>query len=165
MLYLPLIIVSFIMFLIGFIYLLQGPPYVPSNDEVTKQIVLKIQKMKPSTILELGSGDGKVVIALAQQGFNVVGVELNPLLVLRSKRMIKSLGLENKAEIKWANLWTFNTSNYKIIVIYLINHIMPRLEKKLLKEHNNDTTVLSNYCEFPNLKPVLRENRLKIYKV
>ena len=165
MLFLAIFLICFICFLIGFIYLIQGPPYVPSNDKVVGQMITEIEKIKPKKIVEMGSGDGKLVIALAKKGFNVVGIELNPLLVLRSRKTIKKLHLENKATILWRNFWSFDTSSYDVLVIYLVTHVMPRLEKKLLKELHTGTYIFSNYCKFPTIKPISEDDRMKVYKV
>jgi len=149
----------------GLIFLIQGPPYVPSNDNFTKTVVEEVKKLKPKKILDMGSGDGKLVIALAQAGFKAEGVELNPWLVLRSKRAIRKLGLEHKATIRWGNFWRYDTSSYDIVVLYVIKHIMPRLEEKLTTELHKGSYIISNYFVFPNLKPVKSDGRMRVYKV
>jgi hypothetical protein len=97
--------------------------------------------------------------------YTVEGIELNPFLVLRSRRAIKMKGLQKNARIKWGNFWSIKTSQYDVVVIYVIKHIMPRLEKKLLKEMPKKSHIFSNFFIFPNLKPITEKNRLKIYEV
>ncbi len=162
--YLVITIVCFVIFLIGIIFLIQGPPYVPSNDEFTGQIIANIKNYNPKKILDMGSGEGKLVIALAELGYRVEGIELNPLLVLRSRKLIKQKGLQNKATIKWGNFWKYDTRTYDVVVLYVIKHIMPKLEKKLLKEMDKNSYIFSNYFVFPNLKPIVDEGLMKIYK-
>ena len=60
--------------------LLVGAPYLPT---LTPQVAaaLELAALRPGeTLLELGCGDGKVLIAAAQQGYRAVGYELNPIL-------------------------------------------------------------------------------------
>lgn len=160
-----LIIIAVLFFLIGLIYLIQGPPYVASNDEFTQQVVKEIKRIHPGKILDMGSGEGKLVIALAEAGYQIDGVELNPKLVLRSRKLIEKKNLKNKANIFWGNFWNYDTSTYEVVTLYAIKHIMPRLETKLLKELHNGSYIISNYFVFPTLKPVRDDGRTKVYKV
>jgi protein-L-isoaspartate O-methyltransferase len=159
------LVISFVIFLIGMIFLIQGAPYVASDDDSIDQMIKLIKKYSPDHILDMGSGNGKVVIALAKQGYLVDGVELNPLLVLRSRRAIRKAGLSGKAKVKWGNFWSFNTQGYDLITLYAIKHIMPKLETKLKNELKPGSTVVSNYFIFPNLKPTKMLSRARVYEV
>ena len=58
--------------------LLFGAPYLPTLNPQVKA-ALELSELKAGdTLLELGCGDGKVLIAAAKLGINVVGFELNP---------------------------------------------------------------------------------------
>jgi 16S rRNA A1518/A1519 N6-dimethyltransferase RsmA/KsgA/DIM1 with predicted DNA glycosylase/AP lyase activity len=144
---------------------IQGPPYVPSDDKTAEQVVKLAKSYHPKRILDMGSGDGKLVLILASQGYEVRGVELNPLLVWRSARAIKKAGLQDKATIVWGSFWKQNTADYDLVVIYLIKHIMPRLERKLKSELSSGSHIISNFFVFPNLKPTKRLDRILVYKV
>ncbi len=68
---------------------IQGAPYVPSTDEDIDLMVKALPKKKANHIIDIGSGNGKVVIYLASKGYQVDGIEMNPGLVWRSRRAIK----------------------------------------------------------------------------
>jgi len=144
---------------------LQGPPFVASDDDSAAQMIEMIGKLKPHHILDMGSGNGKLVILLAAKGYKVDGIELNPLLVWRSRRSIKKVGLQDRATIKWGSFWTYDVAEYDIIVLYVIKHIMPRLEKKLQAELKPGASIISNYFVFPNLKPIKSTSRAHAYKI
>jgi protein-L-isoaspartate O-methyltransferase len=146
-------------------FLVQGPPYVPSDDESAGQMVKLVKAYKPKRVLDMGSGDGKLMILLAQQGYRVDGVELNPSLVWRSRRAIKKAGLSDKATVRWGNFWRYDVSDYDLVALYVIKHIMPRLEKKLGAELAPGAVVVSNYFVFPNLKPVKQTGRARAYQI
>jgi ribosomal protein L11 methylase PrmA len=160
-----IIFVMFVVFVVGMAYLIQGPPYVPSNDENARKIVAMVKGCKPRRVLDMGSGDGKLVIMLAKQGYTVDGVELNPYLVWRSQRAIKKAGLADTASVKWGNFWKFDVSGYDVIALYAIKHIMPRLEKKLMTELRSGSHIVSNSFVFPNLKPSKRAGPVRSYKI
>lgn len=159
------LIIAFSIFIAGVIFLIQGPPYVPSDNESAEQILQVVSRYKPKHILDMGSGDGKLVILLAKNGYKVDGIELNPRLVLKSRKSINKFGLSKKATIFWGDFWKKDVSDYDLIVLYAIKHIMPRLEKKLKSELHSGAKIVSNYFVFPSLKPKKRLSRTIIYEI
>lgn len=147
------------------IFLAQGPPFVASDDDSARQILRLVAGLKPKYILDMGSGDGKLVILLASHGYKVDGIELNPLLVLRSRRAIRRAGLTRLASVKWGNFWRHDVAGYDLVVLYAVKHIMPKLEQKLSTELPPGARIVSNYFEFPHLKPVKSLSRARLYKV
>src|SRR3989344_9046692 len=55
---------------------------------------------KGEKVIDLGSGDGRLMIAFAKKGCSVEGVEINPILVLISKIWIRKAGLKDKAKVR-----------------------------------------------------------------
>lgn len=154
-----------LIFLIGVVYLIQGPPFVPSDDETTNAIVHEVTKLTGKRVIDIGSGDGKLVIALAKAGCEVYGIEINPLLVWRSRRFIRKEGLEHKARIWWGNMWRTDFSSYDIIVIYGIKHIMRKLGEKLEKELPKGSVIITNFFVFPQWRPQTRSKRVLTYEI
>jgi SAM-dependent methyltransferase len=59
-----------------------GAPYLPTLRPQI-QAAFALLELKPGqTLLELGCGDGKVLVAAAEAGYKAVGIELNPILAL-----------------------------------------------------------------------------------
>lgn len=146
------------------IFLLQGPPFVPIQDDNLQEMIRFAKKYKPKRILDMGSGDGKLVIGLAEAGYTVDGVEINPLLAYRSKARIKKKKVQH-ATIFQGNFWSFDVSRYDMIVLYVVNLIMPRLEKKLLHELQTGTIIISKYAEFPGLQPIEKTGEIFVYRI
>ncbi len=154
---------AFFIFIIGVIFLLQGPPYVPTDDKTLQDFLTIIKKRKKKKIIDLGSGDGKIVIALAKAGYEVTGVEINPLLVYKSRKLIQKYGLQKKATIRWRNFWGANISEYDTIIIYGIKHIMKKLGNKLNKNAKKNTLILTNFFVFPGWKEIGKKNKVRVY--
>lgn len=157
---LPIAIVGLVL-LIWF--LSQGAPYVQSADDRLQAIKESVKQANVKRIVDLGSGDGKVVIALAQEGYAADGVELQPWLVWRSRRQIKQLGLENHAKIYWGSMWRFSTTPYDCVVVYAMPHVMDRLKHKLTCELAPKSAVVSNYFVFPDTLAVRRIGNIHTY--
>jgi len=144
-LYVYLIILIILLFFLLYIIFatFSAAPYVPTSKKQIMKMLEMIDKPKTSTVLELGSGDGRIVVALAKQGFNTIGIEINPLLCLWSKILIKKNKLKN-AKIINANFWDYNLKDIDILTMYFIPHRMKKLAKKIRKEMKPGSLIVSN---------------------
>ena len=146
-------------------YFFWGAIYVPTRNDKVKTI-LRFADIKPGKqIVDLGSGDGRLVIASAKDGAIAYGYEINPLLVKESQNNILAAGLSDKAFIYCKSFWHQNLSDYDVVIIFGMTHLMKRLEKKLNKELKKGTKVISNAFVFPNWKPVKKESDIYLYIV
>jgi len=60
-------------------------PYVPATEQQVANVLAAIKSSKGATLVDVGSGDGRVVLAAAKNGLRAHGVELNLWLVLYSR--------------------------------------------------------------------------------
>lgn len=140
-------------------------PYVPSSDARLK-IMLELAGVKPGDrAIDLGSGDGKVIIALAKLGADVDGYEIDSGRFLLSEENIMEAQLTHPPKIYNENFWKAKLGDYDLIVLYGITSIMERLEKKILAEAKIGTRIVSNYFQFPNLKPQVSKDEVHLYVI
>jgi cyclopropane fatty-acyl-phospholipid synthase-like methyltransferase len=145
-------------------HLRNGAIFVPTNRLAVGQMV-KLAAVRPGMrVADLGSGDGRIVIAFAQAGAIVDGYEINPLLSWWSKFQISRLRLGN-ARIVTASFWPVDLSAYDVVVVFGITHIMERLQKKLAEELHPDTLIISHIFKFPGWTPIIVEGGVRIYKI
>lgn len=144
--------------------ILHGPVFVPSADDKLRTM-LELAKVKPGQkVIDLGAGDGKIVINLAKQGIAAEGIEINPVLVKKAQLKIKQAGLEELAEVKKGNFWKLDYSDYDVIFLYGTTYIMERLEEKLMQELKPGAVVISNFFQFPNWEPESVKNEVRLYR-
>jgi SAM-dependent methyltransferase len=107
---------------------LVGPPYLPTlTTHMTT--ALDLLDLKPGqTMIELGCGDGKVLVAAAQRGWRVVGIELNPILVVFC--WLRTLRYRKLVRVRWGNYWL--TSSWPA-ADGMFGFVLPRLMTKLDK--------------------------------
>lgn len=131
-----------------------GAPYDISRKNAIKNIIKLIDPMKGDLIAELGSGDGRVCIALTKENKDVKihGFEINPFLVLISRRKIKKLNLQNQIKIHMRNFWNVNLSKFNKIIFFQFRTITKRLEKKFENELSPKTKIISHNWKLPNWK-------------
>ncbi|TSC55287.1 MAG: hypothetical protein Greene041679_662 [Parcubacteria group bacterium Greene0416_79] len=144
-------------------WLARGAFFVPTPRRVVPRVILMLNLRKGEKATDLGSSDGRLVIALAQAGGIAHGFEHNPLLVWRSRQSIKKEGLTETAFVHWRNFWKADLSSFDAVVVYGIPYIMRRLEKKLRAELRPGARVVSCSFPFPTWKPVVQEKAIYLY--
>ena len=142
-----------------------GAPYVPVNDQRKSDLLELAGPVAGKKVVDLGSGDGRIVIAFAQAGAEAHGYEINPLLVFRARRNIKRAGLEGKAFIYWKDFWRISLSSFDVVTIFGLGFMMKRLEKKLKKELRKDSVVLSVRTALPTWSPTRSLRDVRQYSV
>lgn len=147
-------------------YMRQGAIYLPTHPRTVEMIVAMVNIQPGVRAVDLGSGDGRLVIALAQAGALAHGFEVNPILAIWSKLKIKKLGLQNNAKIFVKSFWGQDLSQYDVVIVFGMTHIMDRLETKLKKELKPEALVISNVFQFKGLKLVNKDDSgVYVYKV
>jgi SAM-dependent methyltransferase len=113
--------------------LLRGAPYVPTLDRQAI-VALELLGLEPGqTLLELGSGDGKVLLLAAQAGLNVVGIELNPILVVISR--MRTWRYRAQVRVIWGDFWLVTWPECDGVFSFLLDRFMSRLDERMQKIH------------------------------
>jgi hypothetical protein len=144
----------------GFV-LLFGAPYLPTLTKQTEIAMDLAGLQSGQTMLELGCGDGKVLIAAAKRGINVVGYELNPLLVivcrLRTRRYRKLV------TVKWGNFWTQPWPPAGVIFVFLLEKHMEKLDNKIVQYKHKPVKLVSFAFEMPGRALTLQRAGVYVY--
>ena len=148
------LIILLLIFVIWISAALFGAPFQPSSDRALKRMIdLSNAKntKKKIKIADLGSGNGKIIIAFAKLNPKIEahGFEINPLLTWITKIRINSLGLKNRVFIHNKNYWKQDFSEFDIITSFQISYAMPGL--------------ISNTWKFPNWKSKKRIKDVYLY--
>lgn len=152
---------TLIFIVIPFFY---GASYEGSQPDVIKKMLKYSKAKKSDRIVDLGSGDGRIVMAYAKLGIPSEGYEVNPVLVLLSRFRIRRNNLQALAKIHWKSFWDADLSRFTIINIFQFHTVMPRLEKKLQKELPKGARIISNTWKFPNWKLLRQDNDVFVYE-
>lgn len=160
------IVLAMLFLLVVFILpLFRGAPFVSASAETVDNIVALAQVKAGEKAADLGSGDGRIVIALVKAGAEAHGYEVNPLLVWLSNRKIKKAGLANKAFIHWQSFWSVKLSSFQVVVIFGIKHIMPELEFKVMSELKPGSRVITYAFGFPTWSYSDQKSGVSLYQI
>lgn len=158
----------FVVFLIlGFgLVVLVGAPYVPT---LRKQVdeAFELLDLKPGqTLVELGSGDGRLLRAAAERGVYAIGYELNPILVMYS--MWRHVNYRRFITVHWGSYWHKPLPVTDGIYVFLLQKYMPKLDTKIAQDKQKwDTSkpvkVVSFGFAIPGKKSLKERNGLRLY--
>jgi len=106
--------------------------WVPTSNALVNKM-LDMAKVTPTDhVIDLGSGDGRTVIAAAKRGARAHGIEYNPDMVELSKRAAAKEGVSEKATFAKADLFESDFSQATVITMFLLPDINIKLRPKIL---------------------------------
>jgi SAM-dependent methyltransferase len=108
-------------------------PFITSPDNVTLEMLNSAGVKKGDHVIDLGSGDGRIVI-LAAKRFEAtgLGVEIDPMLVERSQANARQAGVADKVEFRVQDLFKTDLSPASVITMYLLPEFNLQLRPALL---------------------------------
>jgi methylase of polypeptide subunit release factors len=107
-------------------------PFVVSPDEVVERM-LRIAEVGPKdTLIDLGSGDGRIVIEAAKRGASAMGVDIDPSLVEQATENARAAGVADRARFVAKDLFEADLAGASVITMYLLPEVNLKLMPKLL---------------------------------
>jgi SAM-dependent methyltransferase len=128
-------------------------PFITSPDNVTLEM-LKLAAVGPSDhVIDLGSGDGRIVITAARRfGASGLGVELVPQLVEASRRSAQEAGVAGRVSFAEQDLFKTDLSPATVVTMYLLPEVNLQLRPALLALRPG-TRVVSHDWDMGDWKP------------
>lgn len=106
--------------------------WVPTPEALIVKM-LDLAKVTPDDyVIDLGSGDGRIVIAAAKRGAKALGVEYNPDMVALSRLNAEKAGVSGKASFVQADIFQTDFSQATVLTMYLLPDLNLKLRPKIL---------------------------------
>ncbi len=144
-------------------------PYRPSIGQAGKDVVwvptppplldtmLSLARVTPEdVVIDLGSGDGRAVIAAARLGARAIGVEFNPELVTLSQRAAAEAGVADRASFIQGDMFEADISQATVFALYLLPENLDRLLPRL-QSMRPGTRIVANTFGFSDWDPDAQE--------
>ena len=122
-----------------------GKPFEPTVGQAGKDVVwvptpeVLVEKMldmakvtSQDVVMDLGSGDGRNIIAAAKRGATAIGVEYNPEMVALSRKAAEQAGVADKATFVQGDMYEADISKATVLALFLLPHNLNRLVPKFL---------------------------------
>jgi SAM-dependent methyltransferase len=129
-------------------------PYIPSTRGNVDEM-LRLAAVTPNDVVyDLGSGDGRIVIAAARDyGARGVGIDIDPALVRESSENARRAGVAERATFRASDIFAVNLGEATVVTMYLLSGLVAKLEPKLLAELKPGTRIVAHDYGFPTWLP------------
>jgi SAM-dependent methyltransferase len=119
-------------------------PYVPTPHDVVASM-LDVTNVGPGDyVIDLGSGDGRIVIAAAERGALGHGIDLNPVRVSEAINNARKAGVDDRVVFIEGDLFDADISRATVITMYLLSSVNLKLRPVLLEELRPGTRIVSH---------------------
>lgn len=144
-----------------------GAPYLPTRRDHA-QVAVNLAGLQPGqTLVDLGCGDGRLLVMAARQGFRAVGYEINPFLALIS--WWRGRAFPGRVKVYWGNFWRRNLpAETAAVFVFAAGPYLSRLGRYLSRQagQTEQGLVLISYAfALPAHRPIKRHGPFWVYKI
>lgn len=157
------VIILFAYLIFSIISELSGAPFVPSKGSSVRQMLDLAQIEKDEKLIDLGSGDGRIVFEATKYGIDAWGVDINAVLIIFSK--LKSyITKNNNAHFEYKNIFNVDLTKFDVVTLYCLPKTINKLEDKLRKELKPSARIISNTFDLKNAQIIKQEGKIRVYQ-
>jgi len=107
--------------------------WIPTPDHAVEKMLDMAEVTPADFVIDLGSGDGRNVIAAARRGARALGVEYNPDLVALSRRNAQAAGVADKATFEHGDMFAADISRASVLMLFLLPSNLEKLAPRFLQ--------------------------------
>ena len=129
--------------------------FVPTPHDVVDAMLKVARVGKDDVLYDLGSGDGRIPIAAAQQ-YGItrgIGIDINPVRIKEANENLAKAGVGDRVRFINADLFETDLSEATVVTLYLLPRLNLKLLPKLLKELKPGTRIVSHSFDMGDWKP------------
>lgn len=128
-------------------------PYVPTPQNIVDHM-LDIADVQPGDyVIDLGSGDGRIVISAVKRGAWGHGIDLNPKRIEEARANAEKEGISDRVMFLEQNLFETDFSQASVITMYLLNSVNQKLRPHLLENLEPGTRIVSHSFDMGDWEP------------
>jgi SAM-dependent methyltransferase len=134
-------------------------PYVPTPQEVVDRMLELAQVKKGDVVYDLGSGDGRIVVAAAKKyGVRAIGFEIDPERIKESTENINKAGVGHLVEIRQQDIRTVDLAPASVLTMYLLPEVNLLIRPNIWKQMKPGSRIVSHDFDMGDWKPLKTEN-------
>jgi len=121
------------------------PPFITTPPEVVERMLELAGTRADDLVVDLGSGDGRIVIAAARTyGARGLGIELDAGLVTKSRENARAARVEERARFVQGDVLVADISQASVVTVYLLPGLMGKLQSRFIEELAPGTRIVSH---------------------
>ena len=119
--------------------------WVPTPEELVEKMLDLAKVTSADYVIDLGSGDGRNVIAAAKRGARALGVEYNPDMVALANLRAAEAGVSDKAKFVQGDMFEADFSEATVLAMFLLPDNLDRLKPKMARMKPGTRIVLNTF--------------------
>jgi SAM-dependent methyltransferase len=128
-------------------------PYVSTPHSVVEEMLDVASVGSDDYVIDLGCGDGRIVIAAAERGAYGHGIDLDPERISEARKNAKAAGVQDKVMFLQEDLFKTDFSRANVITMYLLSSVNLKLRPILLERLEPGTKIVSHNFDMGDWKP------------
>jgi len=130
-------------------------PYWQTPPEVV-EAMLDLAAVRPGErLLDLGCGDGRIVLAAARRGAEAIGVDIDASRIAEAEGAALAAGLVGRARFRREDLFAAPLGAADVITLYLLGHVNAWLQPRLVAEARPGTRIVSHAFAMDDWEPAI----------
>lgn len=142
-----------------------GPPFLGSRPEYASAAFRLAGLQAGEQVVDLGSGDGRLLLAAAERGAKAVGYEINLMLVWWSRLKARWRGQHRRVRVHWRDFARADLTAADVVVLYCTDAAMQRLAVRFRRELQPGTRVVSLRYPVPGWEPDAVSGPAHLYRL
>lgn len=145
----------------------KGAYFLPTKNIQVDTIINFLNKKDKSKlkVVDLGSGTGTILNALAKNNLKADGFEINILLYILSYLRMVFSRQHKYVQIYKRNFWEVSLKDYNVVIIYGIGYMLEDIQAKIKKELVKGSLVISIRFKLDKLNLIEEQNNVFFYSV
>jgi SAM-dependent methyltransferase len=131
--------------------------WVPTPPALVEKMLDMAAVTSQDYVMDLGSGDGRNIIAAAKRGARGLGVEFNPEMVALSRRNAAKEGVAEKAQFVQGDMFEADISQATVLALFLLPDNLRKLTPKFMSQLKPGTRLVMNGFPIPEWNPDVTE--------
>jgi SAM-dependent methyltransferase len=119
--------------------------WVPTSPQMVEKMLDAAKVTASDLVMDLGSGDGRMVIGAAKRGARAIGVEYTPDMVEHARQNARAAGVDGKATFVRGDMYEADISKATVLALFLLPENLDRLKDKFLALRPGTRIVLNTY--------------------
>jgi hypothetical protein len=119
--------------------------WVPTPLPLVEKMLDMAKVTRDDVVMDLGSGDGRNVIAAARRGARSIGVEYNPDMVALSRKAASEAGVAERATFVEGDMFEADVSQATVLALFLLPSNLDRLRDKFFALPAGTRIVLNTF--------------------
>lgn len=129
-------------------------PFITTPQDVVERMLVLAETGPRDVVVDLGSGDGRVLITAAKQfGARGIGFELDGRLVAQSRERATSAGVGDRVRVVQDDLFNADLSQASVVTVYLLPELLWKLQPRFIADLRPGTRIVSHAFAMSGWRP------------